>query len=76
MTRIFLALEFLSEMILILGKSRVSTGPKIHFEWEGRWCWMHSSLMDDEWDEEVLEDSKVIRRMVLVDSSLDEMGWD
>ena len=31
--------------------------------------------MNDERDEEVLEDSEAIRRMVLVDSNLDEIWW-
>ena len=31
--------------------------------------------MDDEWDKEGLEHSEVIRRMVLVDSNLDQIGW-
>ena len=33
---------------------------------------MSSSFIDDEWDEEGLEDSEVIRIMALVDSNFDE----
>ena len=31
--------------------------------------------MEDGWDEEGLEDSELIRRMVIVDLNLDEIGW-
>ena len=62
-----LALEVLSEIILLVGESRVLAWPKIPFEWEGGWSQMPSSLMYDEWDEEGLEDLEVIRIIFLVD---------
>ena len=67
-------LEVLSEIMCLVGESRVLAVPKITFEREGGWSWFPYSLMDDEWDEKGLEASEVIRRMVLVDSNLDEIG--
>ena len=75
MTKSFLALEVLSGMILWACESRFLAGPRITFELEDGWIWISSSFIDDELDEEALEYSEVIRRMVLVDSNLDEKLW-
>ena len=69
-----LDIEVLSKIMLLEGESRALVGLQVPFEGKGRW-WICSYLIDDEWDEEVLEDPEVIRRMVIVYSNLDEIGW-